>query len=300
MKNNIPNITAKIISLLIINLSLLLILTACTDEGYQLVEEGNEQLINKNTSEAKTKYQQAQEQVKDSEAIEYNLAQTSYLEGQLEDAVKSFEKLTNSESDNIRNKSTAGLGNVYMKMADSTATQQPQQAYQLYTKSIEKYREVLNRLKEQIEQLKKQNTETEQKALTKSQLEELLGEDSLLNKVSYNLERAIKKRDELELPENQEQKKNQENQDNQEQKQNQDEQQQQNQDNQEQNQNQDNQQQQNQNQEQNQEQKDADKPLTAQEAKEMLEKMRNENEEIEEQMKQIIQQGKGIAVEKDW
>jgi len=305
-KNIASEISKPNVAMLFMIIPITLFFTNCADKPYTLVEDGNKLYMEDKIEDAKIKYHSAEEMLEDSEVVKYNTAMTDYLEDNLEQATEKFNELTNSKNDAIRKKATTGLGNVYMKQADKVVEQNPQQAYQLYSKSIEQFRKV-------IEEESKSIIPQSDKAITEKELENA----KILKEAYNNLERAIIKRNKLKQDnQKQDNQKQNENQDEKNQQQNNQQQnnsnQQNQQDNQQQNdqqqnnnnnQNQQNDQQQSKEQKQNKEnkeQKEANQQLSSEEARELLEKMRAENEDVEKEIQKQLYKFNEIYVEKDW
>ncbi len=312
----------------------------CSDSASTMVDQGNQLLINNNADKATEKYKQAKGLKKDSQAINYNLAQSDYLQGNYKEARERFTKLIDSQNELISKKALTGLANVMMKTADmlseksnmtakskaSTVPVNPnqqgqnnqqgqmaQQAYQMYTESIKHYRKVIEAEKNLVKSVsEKPFTEAELVNISKKQ-------SSIIQEAYNNLERAIIKRSKLELPKSKNKKNKQQKQDQQkqdQQKQDQQKQDQQKQDQQKQDQHKQDQQKQDQQKQakdarQNKDQKTKDKKqgnkedhqaLTGQEARELLDKMRAENKDIKAKIRELRRrkQGKAYTVDRDW
>ncbi len=255
-KNKLNNhIFNKSITMILILIITVLIITSCGGKTYNLVEDANKDFEEDKITEAMTKYLKAHENLEDSDALNFNIAQSKFLEGDHQSAVDELNSIINSENDIIRKKSLTTLGNVYMAQADAMTTQDPQQAYQLYTQSIKQYRTV-------IDEINKSMNLIDEEPLTIELLDKNKEDKRLIKEAYNNLERAIIKRSELDIP-------------------------QQNQQNQQQNDNQNNQEQ-------------PDKALSAEEARQLLEKLRSESEDIEEQIQKQLYLQDSTSVEKDW
>lgn len=262
---------------------MILLFLGCLSQSYNLVKEANELLIEEDIQNAKEIYMEAKETLNNSEALNYNIAQTTYLEGDIDSAMVSFDNLTYSENPVIRKKSFTGLGNALMKYADSIAKENPQQAFQLYTESINYYRKVIE---------EENNLSNNKSDLPTT--EEDLKQKEILKEAYNNLERAIIKRNELELPDGENQEGDEENEGEDEDKKNQDDK----------NQNQDNsdnnQDQNNQEEKENQNQNQSNKNISPEEAKEMLDKLRAEQDNYRKQNAQEIINTDSVTVGKDW
>ncbi len=280
---------ANSLSMIVVLILPLLISVSCGGESYNLVEEANKEFMEDKISEAKSKYLKAQEKTEDSDPLRFNIAQTKFLEGDHQGAIDELNTLLSSDNDAVRRKALTTLGNVYMAQADASTEQNPQQAYQLYSKSIEQYRQVIDEINESLKL-------DENEPLTNDLLEKQKADKKLIKEAYNNLERAIIKRSELDI-QDQQQQQQQQNQNQQQDQQNQQDQQQQQQ---QQNQNQQQDQQNQQDQQQQQQQQQPEKSLTAEEARQLLEKMRSESEDIEDQIQKQLYLQDSTSVERDW
>ncbi|MFW5799235.1 MAG: hypothetical protein ACOCV8_00345 [Spirochaetota bacterium] len=307
---------------LIILLILSITLMSCAQ--YNTIEEANDLLMENKLEEAKQKYKEVLDKVEDKAPIEYNLAQIDYIENNYTEAVKEFETLAASQSKSVRKKALFHLGNLLMKQADMTAINNPNNAYGIYTDSIERYRQALKLEKE----LNNINIENED-ALSEDTLnDEELSKNSLLKEIYNNLERAIRKRESLILEESMgggdsnstsedKQKMSSENentnsnsdskpgdeekeQNNSNQKEQQEQKESQNinksTDKQDPSENQENKKDEN----KKKAKESAGEVLSAEEARKLLEEMRNKNEELQEELRMFRYQGEENTVDKDW
>ena len=118
----------------IIILSILAVLTlagAVAAEDYiQLVRKGNDALNASDYKKAMEFYRQAEAQIPESPALDYNFGGALYLQKNYEETLEKYQRALNTNDPNLEAKAQYNLGNTYYRMQD-------------YQKAIESFQEAL-------------------------------------------------------------------------------------------------------------------------------------------------------------
>jgi len=117
---------------IIFSVSALLIFagTAAAEDYIDLVKKGNEAITASNYKKAMEFYHQAEAQIPESPALDYNFGGALYLQGNYEETLEKYQKALNTSDLNLEAKAQYNLGNTYYRMQD-------------YPKAIESFQEAL-------------------------------------------------------------------------------------------------------------------------------------------------------------
>jgi len=104
--------------------------TAAAEDYIDLVKKGNEALKASDYKKAMEFYHQAEAQIPESPALDYNFGGALYLQENYEETLEKYQKALNTNDPNLEAKAQYNLGNTYYRMQD-------------YQKAIESYQETL-------------------------------------------------------------------------------------------------------------------------------------------------------------
>ena len=104
--------------------------TAAAEDYIDLVKKGNEALTVSNYKKAMEFYHQAEAQIPESPALDYNFGGALYLQGNYEETLEKYQKALNTSDPGLEAKAQYNLGNTYYRMQD-------------YKKAIESFQEAL-------------------------------------------------------------------------------------------------------------------------------------------------------------
>lgn len=103
---------------------------AAAEDYIDLVKKGNEALTASNYKKAMEFYHQAEAQIPESPALDYNFGGALYLQGNYEETLEKYQKALNTSDPNLEARAQYNLGNTYYRMQD-------------YKKAIESFQETL-------------------------------------------------------------------------------------------------------------------------------------------------------------
>jgi len=118
--------------IIILSISAILTLagTAAAEDYIDLVKKGNEALNASDYKKAMEFYHQAEAQIPESPALDYNFGGALYLQENYEETLEKYQKALNTNDPNLEAKAQYNLGNTYYRMQD-------------YQKAIERFQEAL-------------------------------------------------------------------------------------------------------------------------------------------------------------
>ena len=137
--------------------------TTAAEDYIDLVKKGNEALDASKYKKALEFYHQAETQIPESPALDYNLGGALYHQGNYEETLEKYQKALNTNDPNLEAKAQYNLGNTYYRMQD-------------YQKAIESFQETLKSNPDDMDA--KYNLELARKMLKEnSKPEEQKGQD---------------------------------------------------------------------------------------------------------------------------